>query len=172
MFNEHLWIGCRSVIDLQKETINKKCTKVNLYNNNNNNSNKLFVNLPPLLLGELKVSLLYIHNSNCLRLFFRTIKVQEVPSDEFQEGGVFLGPILRINCFETVQFSRSVTIQLPISLREQQVLLPDPTTCRVRVLFLESDDKQKEWIEITNDLEKPARFDGKFVRFQVERFSG
>ena len=139
---------------------------------NNNNNKKFFLNLPPLLLGELKVSPLYVPNSNCWRLFFRTIQVQEVPSDEFQEGGVFLGPLLRINCFETVQFSKSVAIQLPISLREQQVLLPDPTTCRVRVLFLKSDDKQKEWIEITDDLGKPASFDGKFVRFQVGRFSG
>ena len=98
--------------------------------------------------------------------------MQEVPSDEFHEAGVFLGPILRINCFETVQFSRSVTIQLPLSLREDQVLLPDQTTCRVRVFFLKSDEKQKEWIEITDDLGKPASFDGKFVRFQVERFSG
>ena len=98
--------------------------------------------------------------------------MQEVPSDEFQEGGVFLGPMLRINCFEAVQFSKSVTIQLPISLREHQVLLPDLTTCRVRVLFLKSDDQEKEWIDITDDLGKPANFDGKFVRFQVERFSG
>ena len=110
---------------------------------------------------------------NCWRFFFRTVQVQEVPNDELQEAGFFLGPILRINCFsETVQFSRSVTIQLPISLREQQVLLPDPTTCRVRVLFLKSDDQEKEWIEVTDDLGKPARFDGKFVKFQVERFSG
>ena len=39
-------------------------------------------------------------------------------------------------------------------------------------MFLKSDDKQKEWIEITDDLAEPASFDGKFVRFQVERFSG
>ena len=100
------------------------------------------------------------------------VQVQEVPNDELQEGGLFLGPILRIKCFETVQFSRSVTIQLPISLREQQVLLPDPTTCRVRVLFLKSDDQEKEWIEVTDDLVEPASFDGKFIRIQVERFSG
>ena len=51
-------------------------------------------------------------------------------------------------------------------------MLPDPTTCRVRVVFLKSDDQEKEWIEVTDDLGKPARFDGKFVKFQVERFSG
>ena len=98
--------------------------------------------------------------------------MQEVPGDEFQEGDVFLGPILRINCLEAVQFSRSATVQLPVSLREQQVVLPDLTTCRVRVLFLKTDDQEKEWIEVTDGLGKPASFDGKFVRFQVERFSG
>ena len=29
LFNEHLWISCRIVIDLQKETTNKKFLKVN-----------------------------------------------------------------------------------------------------------------------------------------------
>ena len=65
-----------------------------------------------------------------------------------------------------------MTIQLPLSLRQEKVLLPDPTTCRVRVLFLKSDDQDKEWIEITDDLVKPASFDGKFIRFQVEWLSG
>ena len=82
------------------------------------------------------------------------------------------GPVLRINCFEAVQFTKPVTIQLPISLREQQVLTQVPTTCRVRVLFLKSDDGPKRWIEITDDLVKPASFDGKFVNIYVERFSG
>ena len=39
-------------------------------NNNNNNNNKFFLNLPPLLLGEPKVSPHYLHNSNFWRLFF------------------------------------------------------------------------------------------------------
>ena len=46
-------------------------------NNNNiiiiiiiNNNKKFCLNLSPLLLGELKMSPLYMHNSNCWRLFF------------------------------------------------------------------------------------------------------
>ena len=46
------------------------------------------------------------------------VQVQEVPNEDFEEEGVFFGPILRIKCFEVVQFYRPVTIQLPVSLRD------------------------------------------------------
>ena len=100
------------------------------------------------------------------------LRVQEVPNEEFEVADKFLGPVLRIKCFQAVQFLKPVTIQLPISLREQQDLNLNPTTCLVRVLFLKSDNDQKEWIEITDDLVKPPSLDRKFVRFHVERFSG
>ena len=99
------------------------------------------------------------------------VQVQEVPNEEFQEEDVFLGPILRINCFEVVQFFRPVTIQLPVSLRDRQDIKPDPTKCRVRVLFLNCEEEKREWTELT-DLVEPTQFDGKFVRIQVQRFSG
>ena len=99
------------------------------------------------------------------------LKVQEVSDEEFKGEGIFLGPVLRIKCFEAVQFLKPVNIQLPISLREQQDLNLNPTTCHVRVLFLKSDGDQKEWIEITDDLGKLPSLDGRFVRFHVERFS-
>ena len=98
------------------------------------------------------------------------LKVQEVPNEEFEVEGKFLGPVLRIKCLQAVQFLKPVTIQLPISLREQQHLNLNPT-CLVRVLFLKSDNDQKEWIEITDDLVERPILDGKFVRFHVERFS-
>ena len=43
---------------------------------------------------------------------------------------------------------------------------------RVRVLFQRSGDEQEEWADITEDVKNSARFDGKTVRFQVQRFSG
>ena len=46
------------------------------------------------------------------------LKVQEVSDEEFKGEGIFLGSVLRINCFEAVQFLKPVNIQLPISLRE------------------------------------------------------
>ena len=98
------------------------------------------------------------------------VQVQEVPNEEFEEEGVFLGPILRIKCFEVVQFFRPVTIQLPVSLRDRQDFKPDPIKCRVRVFFLNCEDQEKEWTELT-DLVEPTQFDSKFVRIKVQRFS-
>ena len=99
------------------------------------------------------------------------VQVQEVLNEECEEEGVFLGPILRIKCFGVIQFFRPVTIQLPLSLRDRLDFKPDPTRCIVRVLFLNCEEKKKEWVELT-DLVKPAQFDGNFVRIQVQRFSG
>jgi len=67
---------------------------------------------------------------------------------------------------------KPVTIQLPVSFQEEQQGIPDPSICRVRVLFLRTDGERKQWIEITGDLANPASFDGTFVSFQVKRFSG
>ena len=80
--------------------------------------------------------------------------------------------MLRITCPQLVEFLKPVTIQLPVSLQSDQEGTPDLSTCRVRVLFLKSDGEDKEWMEITDDLRGPVNFDGTFVRFQVERFSG
>ena len=103
------------------------------------------------------------------QLLFVMAQVQEVPNEEFEEEGVFLGPILRIKC--VVQFFRPVTIQLPVFLRDQQAFNPDPTKCHVRVLFLNCEEEKQEWTELT-DLVEPTQFDAKFVRIQVQRFSG
>lgn len=96
-------------------------------------------------------------------------QVQEVPNDKFEGKDIFLGPVLRINCFEAVRFLKPVILQLPVALRERRDLNLNSTTCHVRVLY--SGDEQKEWVEITDDLANPASFDGKLVTFQVERFS-
>ena len=98
--------------------------------------------------------------------------MQEVPSEEFEGQDVFLGPVLRITCPQLVEFLKPVTIQLPVSLRSDQKGTPDPSTSRVRVLSLNSDSENKQWMEITDDLKSPVNFDGTFVTFQVEHFSG
>ena len=79
---------------------------------------------------------------------------------------------MRISCSEVVEFLKPVTIQLPVSLGDKLLDVPDVSKCHVRVLFLKSEDKQKEWVEITEDVKNSTRFDGKTVRFQVQRFSG
>ena len=98
--------------------------------------------------------------------------MQEVPSEEWEGMNVFVGPILRIECSQSVEFFKAAEIQLPVSLRGEQEGIPDPSVCRVRVLFLSGDGESKEWFEITGDLESPASFDGAFVKFQIKRFSG
>ena len=98
--------------------------------------------------------------------------MQEVPGEEFEGQDMFLGPILRVSCSQIVEFSKPVAIQLPVSLRSDQEKIPVPSTCRVRVLFLNSNGEDKKWMEITDGLKCPVNFDGTLVRFQVERFSG
>ena len=98
--------------------------------------------------------------------------MQEVPGEEFKANDILIGPILRIVCDETVEFLKPVTITLPVSLGDTHHDFPDPTACRVRILFLRSDGEQREWKEITDDLKNPVTFDGMTVKFQVERFSG
>ena len=83
-----------------------------------------------------------------------------------------VGPILRISCSEVVRFLKPVTIQLPVSLGDEQLDIPDVSKCHVRVLFLRSEEDRKEWVEITEDVKNSTKFDGKTVTFKVQRFSG
>ena len=100
------------------------------------------------------------------------LQVQEVPQGEFQDLDLFAGPILRILGSPKAEFLKPVTIQLPVCLREKEMTIPDPSMCRVRIFFLHSETESKEWSEISSDLENPATYDGKVVKFQVRRFSG
>ena len=101
------------------------------------------------------------------------VQVQEVPNEDFEEEGVFLGPILRIKCFEVVQFFSPLTIQLPVFLRDRQDVKLDPSKCHVRVFSLNCEEEEMKWTEPT-DLVEPTQFDGKFVSIQhkIQRFSG
>ena len=94
-----------------------------------------------------------------------------MPQDEFQGLNLFAGPILRVLCSSGAAFLEPVTIQLPLSLGNQMVNIQDPSVCRVRVFCLSSEQETKEWIEISDELEHPASYDGKFVKFNVRHFS-
>ncbi|XP_015776085.1 PREDICTED: uncharacterized protein LOC107354153, partial [Acropora digitifera] len=99
------------------------------------------------------------------------LKVQEVPQDEFQCHGLFAGPVLHVLCSSGPEFLKPVTIQLPVSLRDKLLNTLHPSKCRVRIFFLNSEEKSKEWVEISDELESPASYDGKLVKFKVQRFS-
>ena len=103
---------------------------------------------------------------------FCDLQVQEVPQDEFQGHGLFCGPILRILCSLSATFLEPVTIQLPVSLGNELVNIPQPSDCRVRIFFHSPERETKEWVEISDKLENPASYDGKLVKFKVQRFSG
>ena len=82
------------------------------------------------------------------------------------------GPILRITTAKTVEFQEPVTIQLPLSLREEQSCdIPDLSVVRIRILFKESSNEKQEWTEITKKLESPPTCDGTVVKFSVRHFS-
>ena len=61
---------------------------------------------------------------------------------------------------QSATFLEPVTIQLPVSLGNKVVNLPQASDCRVRILFLNSERETKEWVEISDKLEIPASYDG------------
>ena len=61
-----------------------------------------------------------------------------------------------------------VTIQLPVSLGNKLINIPQPC---VRIFYLNPERGIKEWVEISDELENPASYDGKLVKFKVQRFS-
>ena len=109
---------------------------------------------------------------NQRKMPFCNLQVQEVPQQKFQGCNLFAGPILRVRCTSRATFLKPVTIKLPVSLGNKLVNIPQPSECRVRVFFLNSERETKEWIEISDELETPANYDGKLVMFKVQRFSG
>ncbi|XP_044165041.1 uncharacterized protein LOC114969803 isoform X4 [Acropora millepora] len=109
---------------------------------------------------------------NQRKMPFCNLQVQEVPQQKFQGCNLFAGPILRVRCTSRATFLKPVTIKLPVSLGNKLVNVPQPSECRVRVFFLNSERETKEWIEISDELENPANYDGKLVTFKVQRFSG
>ena len=104
------------------------------------------------------------------RLIFN-LQVQEVPQDEFWSRPMFAGPILHVLCSSRATFLEPVIIQLPVSLGGKLANIPHPSECRVRIFFLSSKGETKEWIEISDNLENPASYDGKLVKFKVQPFS-
>ncbi|XP_044165094.1 uncharacterized protein LOC114951148, partial [Acropora millepora] len=97
--------------------------------------------------------------------------VQEVPQNKFQGHNLFAGPILHILCCSRGPFLTPVVIQLPNSLGGSVEKFSDPSVCRVRVFFRCSEGETEEWIEISDELESPAVYDGKLVKFKVQHFS-
>ncbi|XP_068705853.1 uncharacterized protein [Montipora capricornis] len=100
------------------------------------------------------------------------VKLQEVSQKLFKKKEILPGPILRITSPKAVEFLKPVTIQLPLRLGERCRRRDiDMSIVRVRVLLKESSPEEQEWIEITDKLETPPRFDGDIITFEVTHFS-
>ena len=84
---------------------------------------------------------------------------------------MFSGPILRVLCSSRATFLKPVKIRLPYSLGDKPASIPHPSMCRVRIFFLRSTEETKEWLEISEELENPVRYDGTLVKFKVQGFS-
>ncbi|XP_015747896.1 PREDICTED: uncharacterized protein LOC107327669 isoform X3 [Acropora digitifera] len=100
-----------------------------------------------------------------------TAKLQEVSQRPFRQKQILPGPILRITSSKTVDFLKPVAVQLPLSLSEPQRKDIDMSVARVCILFKESSSENQEWIEITDKLEKPPRFNGNAISFTISHFS-
>ena len=83
---------------------------------------------------------------------------------------MFAGPILRVLCSSEATFLEPAIIQLPVSLGDKPASIPHPLY-RVRIFFLSSKEETKEWLEISEELENPVRYDGTLVEFKVQGFS-
>ena len=70
-----------------------------------------------------------------------------------------------------MDFLKPVAVELPLSLSEPHRKEIDMSVARVRILFKESNPAKQEWIEITEKLETPPRFDGSVISFTVSHFS-
>ena len=70
-----------------------------------------------------------------------------------------------------MDFLKPVAVQLPLSLSEPQRKDIDMSVARVCILFKESSSENQEWIEITDKLEKPPRFNGNAISFTISHFS-
>ena len=49
--------------------------------------------------------------------------------------------------------------------------IPHDPVRRVRVFFLSSEKETREWMEISDELENPASYDCRVVKFKVRGFS-
>ncbi|KAJ7363162.1 hypothetical protein OS493_011440 [Desmophyllum pertusum] len=103
--------------------------------------------------------------------FTLTMKVQEVPNDDYEEQRVFLGPILHISCSLDVELQEPAFIRIPITLQQDQTKLPELSPSHISIFYCSTKDKSQEWVEITKQLETPAQIENGVVTFQVNHFS-
>lgn len=97
--------------------------------------------------------------------------MQQVPNDGFEERKVFVSPVLHISCSMEVEFKEPASIRIPITLEQDQMSLLDLSNYRIRIFHQsEKRNKSREWVEITSELNSPAKLENGVVSFQVNHF--
>lgn len=98
--------------------------------------------------------------------------MQDDPQDEFQGRDLFAGPIHGVLCSSRVIFLESVSIQLPVSLGGSVVSIRHLSVSFQDLIF-SSVPREKQWTEISKELENPTSYDdGEVVNFKVLGFTG
>ena len=98
--------------------------------------------------------------------------MQEFPSTEVKEEGIWVGPVLHISSSHHISHLEPVTIKLPLTLRESSKDFAELSNGHIRILHCESESEPSSWTDITEKLEEPIFLvtDGK-VAFKVKHFS-
>ena len=101
-----------------------------------------------------------------------SLKVQEVPcSDAKLKEGLVPGPILHISLSEPVQPLAPVRLTIPVTLREDVPKCSGYSTADVRIFFRTSEKDEREWNEVTEQLENIAVLENGTLTFTVKHFS-
>ena len=99
-----------------------------------------------------------------------SLKVQEVPCSNAKELLV-AGPILHILPSEPVQLLAPAKLAIPVILGEDIPKFPDYSATDVRIFCRTSEDDEREWNEVTEQLKDIAVLENGTVTFTVNHFS-
>ena len=101
-----------------------------------------------------------------------SLKVQEVPcSNAKLKEGLVAGPILHILPSEPVQLLAPARFTIPVILGEDIPKCPDYLATDVRIFCRTSEEDEREWNEVTEQLENIAVLENGTLTFTVKHFS-
>ena len=101
-----------------------------------------------------------------------SLKVQEVPcSNAKLKEPLVVGPILHISSSEPVQLLAPARLTIPVTLREDIPKCLDYSATDVRIFCRTSEEDEREWNEVTEQLENIAVLENGTVTFTVNHFS-
>ena len=101
-----------------------------------------------------------------------SLKVQEVPcSNAKLKERLVAGPILHISPSKPVQLLTPAWLTIPVILGEDIPKCLDYSATDVRILCRTSEEDEREWNEVTEQLENIAVLENGTVTFTLNHFS-